>query len=52
MSASSRALGIARGLLRLVAWPFTGEVQHARESPEEAEQRLREMTLAKRDQSH
>jgi hypothetical protein len=51
MTLAARALTLARRLARLLAWPFTGEVEHRRPSPEEAEERLREMTLARRDQS-
>jgi len=36
MSLGSRAP--ARTLLRLLTWPFTGEVKHVRPSPERAEQ--------------
>jgi hypothetical protein len=51
MSLGSRARTVARVLVRLLKWPFAGELEHSRPSPEEAEQRLREMTLANRDQS-
>jgi hypothetical protein len=32
-------------------WPFTGELQHGRPKPEEAQAQLRDATLANRDQS-
>jgi hypothetical protein len=47
----SRLRAVGRALLRLITSPFTGEMDHPRESSEEAEQRLREMTLRHRDRS-
>jgi hypothetical protein len=44
-------LAALRKLGRVLAWPFTGEIEHRHMSPEEAEERLRDATLANRDQS-
>jgi len=45
-----RLLAGLKLLGRLVAWPFTGEVDH-RESSEEAKEELREMAQRKREWS-
>jgi hypothetical protein len=37
--------------MRVLAWPFTGEIQHTRQPPDDAAAKLREMANANRDQS-
>jgi hypothetical protein len=47
----SRLRAIGRLVVPAITWPFRGEIEHSRPTPEEAEQQLREIMLANRDQS-
>jgi hypothetical protein len=47
----TRILAFGRALVRLLTWPFIGEIQHPQMSSDEAKEELDMMTLAHRDRS-